>query len=97
MTRPARSAAAVALLVVIAFTALGTAGVASAHAVRVATDPAENAALSAGPSRVSATFNERLQPAFAAMNVLGPDGRLWSTGEPQVEGAVVSIGVRPLG
>lgn len=97
MTRLARSAAAGMLLIAIAYTALSTAGGASAHAVRVATDPAENAALSTGPSRVSATFNERLQPAFAAMNVLGPDGRVWSTGEPLVQGAVVSIGVRPLG
>ena len=31
------------------------------------------------------------------MTVVGPDGNLWSTGDPQVEGAVISIGVRPLG
>ena len=31
------------------------------------------------------------------MTVVGPDGNLWSTGEPQVEGAVISVGVRPLG
>ena len=31
------------------------------------------------------------------MTVVGPDGNLWSTGDPQVEGAVISVGVRPLG
>ena len=66
--------------------ALAGAGVASAHAVRIATDPAENAALTQGPQRVSATFNEELQPEFAAMTVVGPDGNLWSTGDPQVAG-----------
>jgi methionine-rich copper-binding protein CopC len=74
----------------------GTA-VASAHAVRIATDPADKASLTTGPGRVGATFNEQMQPTFAAMTVVGPDGNLWSTGEPQVAGAVVSIGVLPLG
>ena len=71
--------------------------VASAHAARIATDPAENAALAEGPQRVSATFNEQLQPEFAAMTVVGPDGNLWSSGDPQVQGAVIGVGVRPLG
>ncbi|EHB54907.1 copper resistance protein CopC [Mycolicibacterium rhodesiae JS60] len=31
------------------------------------------------------------------MTVVGPDGNLWSDGPPQVQGAVVSVGVRPLG
>jgi len=70
---------------------------ASAHAARVSADPADNAVLTAGPDRVTATFNERLQTTFAAMTVVGPDGTLWSTGEPTVQGAVVGIGLRPLG
>jgi copper resistance protein C len=74
----------------------GTA-VASAHAVRIATDPVEKAAVTTGPARVSATFNERMQPSFAAMTVVGPDGNLWSTGDPSVDGPVVSIALRPLG
>lgn len=68
-----------------------------AHAARIATDPADNAALTESPGRVSATFNEAMQDAFAAMTVVGPDGNLWSDGEPEVQGAVVSVGVRPLG
>ena len=77
--------------------ALAGAGIASAHAVRIATDPSRWRRAGPGPQRVSATFNEELQPQFAAMTVVGPDGNLWSTGDPQVEGAVISVGVRPLG
>jgi copper resistance protein C len=90
--------AALALLAsALTMAALGGAGVAGAHATRLSTDPAENAELNQGPPRVSATFNETMQPQFAAMTVVGPDGNLWSTGQPNVEGAVVSVGVRPLG
>ena len=74
-----------------------TAGAASAHAARVSADPADHATVSTGPAQVSATFNEDLQTTFAAMTVVGPDGNMWSAGEPQVHGTVVSIGVRPLG
>lgn len=70
---------------------------ASAHATRVSTDPATDAALASGPQRVSATFNEQLQTSFAAMTVIGPDGNVWSTGEPTVQGAVVGIALRALG
>jgi copper resistance protein C len=71
--------------------------VASAHAARVATDPADNAVVETGPEQVSATFNEQLQTTFAAMSVVGPDANLWSAGDPAVRGAVVGIGLRPLG
>lgn len=76
---------------------LGSAGVAAAHAARVATDPVENASLTEAPPKVGATFNEAMNPQFAAMTVVGPDGNLWSTGEPKVDGAVISVGLRPLG
>ena len=76
---------------------LAGAGVASAHAVRIATDPTDGVEVAHGPQRVSASFNEELQPQFAAMTVVGPDGNLWSTGDPQVEGAVIGVDVRPLG
>ena len=46
---------------------------------------------------MSATFNEPLQTTFAAMTVVGPDGNLWSPDEPEVQGAVVSVAVAPLG
>ncbi len=84
-------------MVLAALMAFAGTAVASAHATRTATDPVENASLTTAPSRVSATFNEQLQQAFAAMTVVGPDGHLWSQGDPQVQGAVVSIAVPPLG
>ncbi|HEX5256476.1 MAG TPA: copper resistance CopC family protein [Mycobacterium sp.] len=74
-----------------------TAPAASAHATRISTDPAADAALATGPQRVSATFNEQLQTTFAAMTVVGPDGNVWSAGEPAVQGAVVGIALRTLG
>lgn len=76
-----------------------TAGVptAAAHSTLTASEPAADATLSAGPASMSATFNEDLQPPFAAMTVVGPDGNLWSSGDPEVRGALVSVAVRPLG
>lgn len=85
------------LLSAATFAATMTAGAAGAHAARVSVDPAENAAVSTAPARVSATFNEDLQTTFAAMTVVGPDGNLWMSGDPQVHGTVVSVGLRPLG
>ena len=71
-----RTAAATLLGALLAVIALTTAPMASAHATRIATDPAINAARSTGPSQVSATFNEHLQPTFAAMTVVGPPADL---------------------
>ena len=70
---------------------------AAAHTALISADPPADATLTAGPSRVTATFNEDLQTVFAAMTVVGPDGNLWSEGEPQLHGAVASVAVRPLG
>jgi methionine-rich copper-binding protein CopC len=92
-----KSAASALLGVLLAVIALTAAPTASAHAVRLATDPPVDAVLSTGPPQVSATFNEHLQTVFAAMTVVGPDGNLWSTGQPQVQGAVISVAVLPLG
>jgi len=84
------------VLLIVAMAISGTPA-AWAHAVRVAADPAPDATLNSGPARVTATFNEQLQSNFAAMTVVGPDGNLWSDGAPRVQGAAVSVGVRPLG
>jgi copper resistance protein C len=97
MSRRARAVMVTLLLAAVALAVTLTAGAASAHAARVSADPADNATVSTGPVRVSATFNEDLQTTFAAMTVVGPDANLWSVGEPQVHGTVVSVGVRPLG
>lgn len=86
-----------AMALILVAMAIAAAPVAAAHAVRTAGDPADGTTLNAGPARVSATFNEQLQTAFAAMTVVGPDGNLWSSGAPEVQGASVSVGLRPLG
>jgi methionine-rich copper-binding protein CopC len=82
---------------VLAVIALWAAPTAGAHSVRIATDPPDNAVLTVGPTQVSATFNETLQSAYPAMTVVGPDGNLWSTGQPMIDSAVISVGLRPLG
>ncbi|MEI6254413.1 MAG: copper resistance CopC family protein [Mycobacteriaceae bacterium] len=74
-----------------------TAPMASAHTVLTATDPAADSTVNSGPSRVTATFNEELQPTFVAMTVVGPDGNLWSQGDATVQGATATVGLRPLG
>jgi len=89
--------AVVVLMFGLAMGTLGNAGEAVAHAARISSDPAENASLTQAPLKISATFNEAMQPQFAAMTVIGPDGNMWSTGEPAVDGAVITVGVRPLG
>ncbi|GAB7150205.1 copper resistance protein CopC [Mycobacterium riyadhense] len=43
------------------------------------------------------TFKERLHPTFAAMTAVGPDANIWSAAAPSVRGAVVTVGLRPLG
>lgn len=70
---------------------------AGAHTALTATEPAADGVLTSSPSRVSATFNEPIQPMFAAMTVIGPDQNLWSTGDTTVDGRVVGVELRPLG
>ena len=63
-----RVLAALVLAISLTVTAVAGAAVASAHATRVATDPVENTELTKAPQKVSATFNEKLQPQFAGMD-----------------------------
>ena len=85
------------LLAAMTVIAILTAQPAFAHATRVSGEPPDNAVLTTAPGAVSATFNESLQTTFSAMTVVGPDGNVWSSGGPAVQGAVVSIALRPLG
>lgn len=93
-----RSALGVILASLLALTGLviGT-PVAAAHTALTATDPVADSTVDAGPSRVTATFSEPLQPTFASMTVVGPDGNLWSQGDAAVNGATAGVGLRPLG
>lgn len=88
------------LFVVLAalFTALAlSAGPASAHSVVLSSSPEDGEQIAQAPERVSVTFNEPLQEQFAAITVVGPDGNLWSVGDPAVEGSTVSVAVDGLG
>lgn len=96
MRAPSRLIAAL-IGVLMAIAALSGAPVASAHATLISSDPAPDTSLAESPATVSATFSEDLQTAFASMTVVGPDGNLWSTGEPRVHGPVAEVDVRPLG
>ena len=85
------------LLGAVAAALLFAAGPAAAHSVVIASTPAPGEQIAQGPERVSLTFNEALQESFAALTVAGPDGNLWSKGDPLVEDATVSVAVGDLG
>ncbi len=70
---------------------------ASAHSVMTGSDPADGAELAEGPEQVSVSFNEVPQSQFATLNVVGPDGNLWSKGDPRIEGESVVVDVGELG
>lgn len=70
---------------------------ASAHSVVTGSNPADGAELAEGPEQVSISFNEVPQSEFATLNVVGPDGNLWSEGDPRIEGQSVVVDVRELG
>jgi methionine-rich copper-binding protein CopC len=97
MTVSARASLTAVLAAIMAVLALAGAGVAAAHATLISSDPAPAAQLAEVPPRVSATFSEDLQSAFAAMTVVGPDGNLWSAGEVRVIGPVAEVDLLPLG
>lgn len=73
------------------------AATASAHSTPVGSVPGDGASIETGPERVSITFNEPLQESFPALTVVGPDGNLWSKGDPKVDGPTVSVAVGELG
>ncbi|MTE11979.1 copper resistance CopC family protein [Nocardia aurantiaca] len=83
-------------LLVTGFALLGG-GVADAHSAPIASSPDNGAQIDTSPATVSITFNESLQPAYPSMTVTGPDGNLWSKGQPKVEGPTISIEVGELG
>jgi methionine-rich copper-binding protein CopC len=87
----------IALVAGLLSVAIALAPTAAAHAARIASDPAEGSRLTSGPAQVSATFNEPVQPGFDTMTLVGPDNNLWSTGDARVQGAVLSVALRPLG
>ncbi len=93
-----RSAAAAMFAVLMAAgAAMLGAGVASAHSAIVEMSPPDGSAVDVGPDRVTLTFNEAISPDYANLTVVGPDGNLWSRGEPTVSGNTISVPVGELG
>ncbi|MGW4848002.1 copper resistance CopC family protein [Nocardia brasiliensis] len=76
---------------------LAATGTAAAHSAPTGSVPEDGATVEVGPARASITFNEALQPNYPSLTVVGPDGNLWSKGEPTVEGNTVSVPVGELG
>lgn len=89
MTVRSRLAAIIAMLLGGAVALLWAAPGASAHASLVTSDPREGQTLDALPAAVSFEFSEAMsEPAYVV--VTAPDGSSVTTGEPQVDGAIVS-------
>ncbi|GAB3573586.1 copper resistance protein CopC [Amycolatopsis endophytica] len=75
-----------------------TATPALAHNVLTSSDPAKDAALETGPSKVTLTFDAPVQGGDVnQISVIGPGGTQWAEGEVQITSNVVSVAVRPLG
>lgn len=89
MTVRSRLATIIAMLLAGAVALLWAAPGASAHASLVNSDPREGQTLDALPAAVSFEFSEAMsEPAYVV--VTAPDGSSVTTGEPQVDGAIVS-------
>ncbi len=73
------------------------AGTASAHSAVIASTPDNGAQIATAPERVSLQFNEALQEKFASLTVVGPDGNLWSKGDPTIQGDTASVPLEGLG
>ena len=70
---------------------------AAAHSVVIGSSPEDGSTVDSAPTTASVTFNEAVQEQFASLTVVGPDGNLWSEGDPRVEGPTVSVDLRELG
>ncbi|MBG0824528.1 copper resistance protein CopC [Planomonospora sp. ID91781] len=76
---------------------LGAVAPAQAHNVLIGSDPEDGASIAAGPERITLTFDQPARQGFALITLTGPDGTRWEEGKTAVDGAKVSVGVRPLG
>lgn len=71
--------------------------IASAHSQVTGYSPADGSSLDSSPATASVTFNEVPQSQFATLNVVGPDGNIWSEGDARIEGQSVVVDVGELG
>jgi copper transport protein len=80
---------------------LGPAPPASAHAALVATSPVQGSVVGRSPTQAVLTFSEPVRLVAGKAQVLAPDGKRITTGEPRVAGRTLTIPIRvpdrPLG
>jgi methionine-rich copper-binding protein CopC len=67
-----------------------TAGPAAAHDVSTGTRPTKGAVLDSPPKQVELTFAKQLSRMGSRVQVTGPGGVLVSTGDPRVDGTVLT-------
>lgn len=92
-----RSAAIAAVIAVVALFGGLVAGPASAHSARTGASPEDGASVTTAPDRVTLTFNEDLQEAYATLKVVGPDNHFWQKGEPTIDGRDIWVALDGLG
>lgn len=96
LRRGARIALAGLATVLVAVGALvATAGPAAAHASLLSVDPPHGSVLDESPARVTLRFSEPVSVDLGGVRVLDAAGRRVEDGAAQVDGATVTIGVRP--
>ncbi|MEU9833099.1 copper resistance CopC family protein [Streptosporangium sp. NPDC048047] len=76
---------------------LGAVAPAQAHNILIGSDPKDGARLSAAPGRITLTFDQPARQGFARISVTGPGGTRWEDGATAVNGAKVSVTLKPLG
>lgn len=89
--RPLRRGVLLGLLTVGLWLALGPATPAWAHAYLIDSSPERDSVVQTAPDQVVLTFNEPVQPVAERFLVVAPDGEPLDIGEPQADGAVVTI------
>ncbi|MEC3982108.1 copper resistance CopC family protein [Amycolatopsis sp. H20-H5] len=76
---------------------LGLATPALAHNVLISADPAKDASVTVGPSKITLTFDQYVQAGNDQVAVTGPNGGQWAEGTVEVKDNVVTAPLRPLG
>jgi copper transport protein len=70
---------------------LGPAGPASAHAALESTSPQQGAVVGQVPAAVTLTFSESVKLVPGKNQIVAPDGKRVATGDPRVDGRVLTI------
>jgi methionine-rich copper-binding protein CopC len=56
--------------------------VAFAHSVLSASSPSANSVLTQAPTEIRLSFNERVEPRFSSITIIGSDGKKVTSGRP---------------